>query len=66
MLRPEQLSSGPMRVKCNCCERATEARIERLENMDGTLFDVREWKKKIAIAEANKKAEMDENLRELP
>lgn len=45
MLRPEQLVNGPLRVKCNCCDRSTNAAINNLENVDGTLFDVEAWLK---------------------
>lgn len=43
MLRPEKLARGPLRVKCNCCEKRTNVAIDNLENVDGTLFDVEGW-----------------------
>lgn len=43
MLRPEQLADGPIRVVCNCCDKATKAGINRLENMDGSKFDEKAW-----------------------
>lgn len=44
MLRPEQLGNGPMRVKCNCCERVFNATLERLENISGRPFDADAWR----------------------
>lgn len=60
MLRPEQLANGHMDVTCNCCEQPTRATLERLENMDGTQFDIRAWKRDLAIAAANKQARREE------
>lgn len=44
MLRPEQLAKGPVRVVCNCCDRPTQAGMNRLETIDGTPFDGQAWR----------------------
>lgn len=44
MLRPEKLANGPVRVVCNCCEKATTAVMNHLENMDGSCFDEGSWR----------------------
>lgn len=43
MIRPEQLDKAPLLVNCNCCGKTTKARIEDLEDLDGT-FDYKRWR----------------------
>lgn len=42
MIRPEQLYKEPLLVQCNCCSRTSQARLEKLENLDGT-FNHKQW-----------------------
>lgn len=59
MIRPEILEKGPLQVNCNCCGKTTEARIEDLEDLDGT-FDLSAWR-----IEYNAKKMTDEEIQEL-
>lgn len=50
MVHPRKLEKASLLLNCNCCNNSTEARINELENIDGSPFDYLAWKQESRLS----------------